>query len=295
MKISTKSNAPKIAGITAFSLGIVKLIAGILSGSMAVLSSAIDSMMDCLVSLFNYFAIKKADEKATQKFNYGFGKIEALMATAEGVLIILIGVFIFYNSIQKISANNHEIDFGVAFWVMIFSVVVTAILIAFLNAQLAKTNSLIIKADILHYKSDFYTNLGIIATLLIVKLTGFLIIDCIVGILISIYIIISALKLIKEGVYVLLDGSLESEIVQTITDFITKCPEIRGFHELRTRKSGEVCFFSLHLVFNSEISLQKAHNIGDEIENFIRENFTNFSWVIDLHFDPADDSKKNSL
>ena len=289
--MQSKLNAPKIAGITAFCLGGVKLAAGLISGSVAVISSAIDSIMDCMISFFNFLAIKKSDSEATKQFNYGFGKLEALMASCDGLFIAGIGCFIFFSSIKKIASNDHSIDFGIAFWVMLFSTIVTFFLVLFLPKQFKLANSLVIKADILHYKTDLFTNIGIIITLILIKITNLVIIDCIVGILISIYIIFSAIKLIKDGIYVLLDGALDNEIVNDIKNKIAKTPEISDFHNFRTRKSGDTCFFSAHLVFNSDISLKKAHDIGDEIENFLKEKYNFYTWQIDLHFDPTDDSK----
>lgn len=285
-----KSNAPKIAGTLAFLLGIVKLVAGILSGSVAVLSSAIDSMLDCLISIFNYFALKKSTSSANRRFNYGFGKIEALMATLEGLFIIVIGVFILYTSVKKTLEPDGAFDFGVAFWVMIFSFLATGGLIAYLSKVAKATGSLIVKADMLHYKSDFFTNLGIIVTLVVVKLTGLVLIDAVVGFLIGGYIIFSAIALVKEGVLILLDSALPEEMITAIEAFVRDQPDVKSYHDLRTRKSGETCFLSAHLVFSPTITLEKAHAVGDKIEAFAREKFAAFTWVIDLHFDPKDDS-----
>lgn len=291
--VEKRTNAPLISGLIAVFLAITKLIAGLMSGSMSVLSSAIDSMMDSLVSAINFFAIKKASDDPNSKFNYGFGKIEALMALGEGIFIILIGNFIFYSSIQKLITPEVDINFGIAFWVMVFSFVMTGGLIIYLNSMAKKTNSLIIKADALHYKSDFFTNFGIIIALLVIKFTGFVMIDAIIGILISIYIIYSAIKLAKEGVYVLLDGALDDEIVRDIISYIDNHEEVRSFHFLRTRKSGDTCFFSTHLVFNPNITLYNAHSVGDDIESYVSQKYSGYNWVIDLHFDPTDDSKES--
>ncbi|CZE48757.1 cation diffusion facilitator family transporter [Campylobacter geochelonis] len=284
------SPAPIAAGLTAAGLAIFKFIVGIASGSISVLASAIDSMLDCLISALNYFALKKSTASSNSHFNYGYGKIEALMALFEGTFIVGIGAYIFYESIRKIMSGNHTPDLDSAIVVMSVSFVATGLLILYLKREAARTNSLIIKADALHYKTDFFTNLGIIVALVIIKFSGFYIVDAIFGIIISGYIAVSAIGLIKEGVYVLLDGAIDAKIVKQITDFISKDPHICGYHDLRTRESAKTYYLSAHIVFNPQITLLQAHNAGDEIEDFIRKTFNKNNWVIDLHFDPTDDS-----
>lgn len=289
-KILDKQKAPVIAGGVSVFLACMKLVVGIFSGSMAVLSSAVDSMMDFLVSALNFFAIKKSNENPNSKFNYGFGKIEALMALMEGIFIILIGIFIFAGSIKKLIYPESGVGIGTAIYVMLFSSMITFCLVFYLNLVCKKTKSLIVKADALHYKTDLFTNLGIIISLVIIKVTGFVMLDAIIGILISVYIVYSAISLAKDGVYVLLDGALDDEIVKDIVAFIDAHKEVTSHHCIKTRKSGDTCFFGAHLVFDNEITLLKAHSIGDEVEFYIQDKYSKYKWVIDLHFDPEDDS-----
>lgn len=282
--------APIVAGTTAVLLAIIKLIAGLMSGSISVLSSAIDSMLDCLISGFNYFALRKSKQGPDDKFNFGYGKLEALVALLEGAFIIGIGIFICIQSIQKFYAKNHDFNIDVGLYVMILSFVITGILILYLNFVSKKSGNLIIKTDALHYQTDFLTNLAIIITLIIIKFTGLTIIDAIFGIIVSIYIVFSAIKIIKEGIYTLLDGAIDENIVDDITKFIISRDDVTDFHDLRTRKSAKTCFFYIHMVFHPGISLSKAHAIGDEVEHYIQTKYDSYSWIINLHFDPIDDS-----
>ena len=152
-----------------------------------------------------------------------------------------------------------------------------------------KTQNLIIKADALHYKSDFFTNLGIIAALVVIKFTGLTIIDAVFGVVISGYIVNSAIALMKDSFGVLLDKALEPQIVVKIEEIISSKKEIKSFHGLATRKSSDICYMSVHLVFDKEISLFKAHEISNEIEDEIRVEFGEFRWEITTHLDPYDD------
>ncbi|ASM40249.1 cation transporter [Campylobacter sp. RM12327] len=285
-----EKTAPIVAGTTAVLLAIIKLIAGLMSGSISVLSSAIDSMLDCIVSGFNYFALRKSQQGPNDKFNFGYGKLEALVAFLEGLFIIGIGIFICIQSIQKFYAKNHDFNIDIGLYVMILSLVITGILILYLNFISKKSGNLIIKTDALHYQTDFLTNLAIIITLIIIKFTGLTIIDAIFGIIISIYIVFSAIKIIKEGIYTLLDGAIDENIVDDITKFIISRDDVTDFHDLRTRKSAKTCFFYIHMVFHPGISLSKAHAIGDEVEHYIQTKYDSYSWIINLHFDPIDDS-----
>lgn len=277
------------AGTTAFLLAVVKFIAGIYSGSVSVLSSAIDSMLDLLVSALNFFALRKSQAAPNAKFNFGYTKLEAMAAMFEGILIIAIAAFIFYESILKFRADETNIDINSSLYVMIFSLLVTGALVAFLNSVAKRTNNLIIKADALHYKSDFFTNLGIIVALIVIKFTGFVIIDAIFGIAISGYIANSAIALMKESFGVLLDEALNPQIVTKIEEIIGSKSEIKSFHDLTTRKSSDICYLGVHLVFDRDISLLKAHRISDEIENEIRSEFKELKWDITTHLDPYDD------
>ncbi|ALV24265.1 cation diffusion facilitator family transporter [Campylobacter iguaniorum] len=286
---------PVIAGSVAVVLAIIKFSVGLASGSMAVLSSAIDSLLDCLVSALNYFAMKKSSANPNAKFNFGYGKLEALVALFEGAFIVGIGIFICYSSAEKIINPKQSIDVGAGFIVMIISLVMTGLLVLYLKSVYTKTGNLIVKADALHYQTDLITNAAILAALFAIWLSGYEIIDALFGIGISIYIVFSAISLVREGVYILLDGSLELDKVEEIIEIINSKPDIKSYHYLKTRKSGDKSYFSVHLVFDPDISLSLAHKIGDEIEDDIKAKINNTKWVFDTHFDIEDDRDKEEI
>ena len=289
-KITLQKKATIVASITSFTLVIIKVVIGLISGSVAVLASAIDSILDLAISMFNFFAVTKSEEEANQKFNYGKGKIEALAAVIEGTIIIMSGLYIFYMAIEK--AINEKVTqyLDISIVVMLISITITAILVLFLNHVAKTTNSLVIKSDALHYKTDLFTNAAIIFSLVAIKFSGFEIIDSIIGSIIAIYIIYSAYMIIKEGIYMLLDGSLDQEMVQQIEDAIKNTKDITDYHFLKTRRSGKVNFVDVHLVFNPEILLVDAHEIGDRVEEKIHKIDKTSEWVINIHLDPYDDS-----
>ena len=184
-----QKKATIIATTTAFFLMIIKFFMGIISGSVAILSSAIDSLLDMCMSLFNLFAVHTSEKNPDHIYNYGRGKIEAVAAFLEGILITVSGIFIFSESIQKILYNESLKDVSIGIVVMMFSVMVTFCLVIYLTFVVKKTNNLVIKADLLHYKTDLFSNTSILLALAIIYFTDFYYIDAIFGILISVYIL----------------------------------------------------------------------------------------------------------
>jgi len=178
-------------------------------------------------------------------------------------------------------------------YVMLVSLAITIALVLFLNYVAAKSNNLVIKSDALHYKTDLYTNVAILISLVIVNQSGYYIVDSIIGGAIAIYIIYSAYEIIKEGVYILLDASLDEELVDEIKKIITNEPGVNDYHFLKTRKSGKDFFVDVHLVLSPEISLLEAHRISDRVEEKIEKLNTEANWVQNIHLDPYDDSVIN--
>ena len=291
--MTLQKKATIISSSTATLLIVIKLFIGILSGSVAVLASAIDSVLDLIVSAFNYFAITKAEQPANKKFNYGKGKIEALAAVIEGTVITVSGLFIYYSAIKKAIYHEPLEHLENSIIVMIVSLVLTIALVLFLNYVAKKTRSMVVKSDALHYKTDVLSNGAILVSLILIQVTGFELIDSIMGVVISIYIIHSAYEIIKDGVYILLDASLDEEIVEGIKNIILGEKEISDFHYLKTRKSANTNFVDVHLVFSPGISLMRAHHAGDRIEEKIKELIPDGEWVINAHLDPYDDSEMN--
>ena len=291
--MSPQKKATIIASATATLLIFMKLSVGIISGSVAVLASAIDSVLDLIVSAFNYFAITKSEQPANQKFNYGKGKIEALAGVIEGTIITISGLFILYEAIRKSISHQEITHLDVSIYIMLSSLVITLLLLGFLNHVAKKTGSMVIKSDALHYKTDVLSNSAVLVSLVLVHFTGFYLIDTIMGVIIAVYIIYSAYEIIKDSVFILLDVSLDEQIVEQIRQIIVAEDEISDFHHLKTRKSANTNFVDVHLVFNPTISLLSAHQTGDSVEDKIKALIPDERWIINAHLDPWDDSTTN--
>ncbi len=300
IKVERKSTplekkAPLVATAVSLFLAIIKLIFGVVSGSVALLASAVDSIMDMFVSVFNFLAIRLSDRSPDEKFPFGYGKVEALAAAFEGLVVTVSGFYIIYEGVMKIIHKESVEKIGSSIVVMVVSIITVGFLVWFLSYVHKKTGNMVIKADLLHYKTDLFSNSAVLLSLGIIYFTDWFWIDAIFGIAIGIYIVREAFELIEEGVFVLLDASLPEDEVKKIEEIITHDRRVSDFHFLKTRQAGKVKFVEVHIVLKPDISLLEAHKIGDSIEDKIREIDKEYIWHILIHLDPFDDSQMHDL
>ena len=294
MKNSPQKQATIVSSSVATLLVLVKLIIGISSGSVAVLASAIDSLLDTAVSIFNYFAIKKSEEQPDELYHYGKGKIQAIAAVIEGTVITISGIYIIYVALKKLSTGGVTTLLTPSIFAMLFSIVVTYFLVQYLLKVAKETSSIVIKADALHYKTDLWSNAAVLVALALVSLTGIDSIDAIFGLGIGIYIIYSAYEIIVDGVEILLDRALDEEVVSKIGNIISSHSEVTSYHWLKTRTDGSANFVEFHMVLQPNMLLLEAHRIADEVEDQIMLLDTGKKWIITPHFDPYDDEEMNN-
>jgi cation diffusion facilitator family transporter len=293
MKMSPQKRATLVSSSVATILVIVKLMIGVASGSVAVLASAIDSLLDMLVSIFNFFAIKKSEEHPDEVYQYGKGKIQAIAAVIEGTVISISGLYIIYVAIEKLNSGSVTTLLTPSILAMLFSIIVTFVLVKYLSRVAKETDNLVIKADALHYQTDLWSNAAVLIALGLVYVTGIDAIDALFGLGIGVYIIYSAYEIIQEGVEILLDRALEGEMVATIGEIISQHPEVTSYHWLRTRTDGTTNYIEFHMVLRPNMLLLEAHRIADEVEDKIFLLDTKKKWVITPHFDPYDDEAVN--
>ncbi len=293
LEYSKERRATIVATMTATLLAFIKLIIGIMSGSVSVMASAIDSILDTAISIFNFFAIKKAEEEPDNNFQYGKGKVQAIAAVIEGVIISVSGLYIIYNAIEKIILHKKTEYLGTSLTVMLISITITFFLVKYLEKIYKETNNIVIKSDALHYKADLLSNGAVLFAIVLVYITGLDFIDAIVGFAIGAYIIYSAYEIIQDGILILLDKSLDAQIVAKIGEIISNHPKVRGYHWLKTRTDGKVNFVEFHLVLDPKMTLEEAHEIADDIDCKIIALDKQKGWYINPHFDPYDDEEIN--
>jgi cation diffusion facilitator family transporter len=292
--MSSQKKATVVSTSVATLLAVTKLVIGIASGSVSVLASAIDSLLDMAVSMFNFFAIKKSEEEPNRFYHYGKGKIQAIAGVIEGTVITLSGIYIIFVAIDKLRSGKETTLLSPSIIAMTLSIVVTYILVRYLHRVAEETDSIVIKADALHYKTDLWSNAAVLVALGLVSMTGYDGIDALFGLGIGLYIIYSAYEIIVEGIEILLDKALDTETVAKIEKIISTHPEVTGYHWLRTRTDGTTNFVEFHMVLRPSMLLLEAHRIADEMEDRIIALDENRRWVITPHFDPYDDEEVNN-
>lgn len=293
IKISPQKRATLVSSSVATLLLIVKLVLGVASGSVAVLASAIDSLLDMIVSIFNFFAIKKSEENPDSEYQYGKGKIQAIAAVIEGTVITISGIYIIYEAIKKLNSGSVTTLLTPSIIAMIFSIIITYLLVKYLLKIARETDNLVIKADALHYQTDLWSNAAVLVALGLVYMTGIDAIDAIFGLGIGLYIIYSAYEIIQEGIEILLDRALSGEMVANIGEIISNHSEVTSYHWLKTRTDGSTNFVEFHMVLRPNMLLLEAHRIADQVEDQIYLLDKKKRWIITPHFDPYDDEHMN--
>ncbi|KGQ42646.1 cation diffusion facilitator family transporter [Gallibacterium anatis] len=273
-----------LAIFTAFFLVSIKAIAWWKTGSVSILAAITDSLLDLLASFTNMLILRFALMPADDNHSFGHGKAESLASLAQGMFICGSVVFLFLQGIQRLHSpeiTDHNI-WGIA--VTIVSVIMTAILVSFQKYTIKRTDSPAIKADSLHYQTDLFMNLGILIAL-VISYYGFVMADAICALIIAVYILINALKMVAESVQMLLDVALPEEEIAEIKKIAQRHPKVLGVHDIKTRRAGAVRFIQLHLELEDNLPLMMAHDITEELEQELQQAFPNSDIMI--HQEPT--------
>jgi ferrous-iron efflux pump FieF len=246
-----------------------KLVAWVMTGSVSVLASLVDSMMDVAASLINLFAVRYALMPADHEHRFGHGKAESLAGLAQTTFIAGSAVFLILQAVDRLLHPRPLEDVGIGVGVMVFAILATLVLLIFQRHVIRVTGSTAIKADALHYTTDVLTNASIIIALLLSGY-GWQGIDALFALGIAAYILHSAWRIGHEAFQLLMDRELPDEQRQRIRHAALGNSRVRGVHDLRTRRSGHDIFIQMHLELDDELSLVDAHAIADEVEASIR-------------------------
>lgn len=273
-----------LAGILSISLSVflsaIKIIATIYTGSLAILSSLIDSFTDVLASSITFVAIKYSTKPASSEFRYGYGKVEALSSFIQALFITISGVYILIDGIRRFFTPREIDDSALGIFIMIISLCLTIALVIFQKHVIKKTNSLALKGDSAHYIVDIATNISVIVALIIINYTGFLWVDNLIAIGIAIYLLHNAYELAKDSITMLLDQELIGGIREDVENIILKQECTKGVHDLRTRSLGGTYIFEFHLELCPSISLTEAHTQAHQVEEAILAKYPNAQVVI---------------
>lgn len=280
------NNKIKTARLSIYSntiLIILKLVVGLISGSVSIISEAIHSTMDLLAAIIAFFSVKASDKPADEEHPYGHGKYENVSGVIEALLIFIASIWIIVESIKKLIHPKAIESIGIGFIVMFISAFVNHIVSKKLYKVAKEEDSIALEADALHLKADVYTSLGVGIGLLLIWITGLNYLDPVVAILVAIFILKEAYHLLMSAFAPLLDVKLSEEEIKIVTEQINKHKSVYcDYHNLRTRKSGRLKYIDLHLVFPENMTIKDAHDLCDVIENDIEKLLANTEILIHI-------------
>ncbi|QGT77986.1 cation diffusion facilitator family transporter [Guyparkeria halophila] len=256
----------------ALTLIALKLAASITTNSVSLLASLIDSTMDLLASLVTLVAVRIALQPPDEDHRYGHGKAEPLAALAQATFIAGSGVFLMIQALQRLIRPQElsAIDWGVG--VMIFSMVATLALVSFQRYVIAKTRSPAIKADAAHYTMDFLVNASTIAVLILAGY-GVVWLDPAFAATVGVFVLYSAWKLGRESLDQLMDREVLDGTEMRVAQIATAHPSVHAVDQIRTRLAGRTMIIQLYLYLDNHIDLNRAHQIGDEVEARLLRTF----------------------
>jgi cation diffusion facilitator family transporter len=272
---------------SAFLLASGKFAVGVVSGSLGVLSSAFDSLADIFMSGVNLVSIRKSMDPADTTHPYGHGKVETLATVFQAVVIGGTGVWVVREGVLRLIAGRvpESADAGIV--VMGVALAASWYVSRRIRRAGEETGSSALLADSLHFATDVYTNAGILASLLVFRITGWKWLDPGVALLVGAYILVAAGRLLFSAIHDLMDRGLPEEDVERVRRIIDDHrPMVVDFHALRTRRSGSARHIDFHVVVCRESKLEDAHKVADHLEKEVRQAFGNAHVV--THVDPCE-------
>jgi cation diffusion facilitator family transporter len=269
------------------SLLILKLVVGLITGSIAVLSDALDSGEDLVASAAALFSVIIARRPADWEHPYGHGKVETLAAAVEAGVIGLGGAFIVYQATERIIHGGRDVDVGLGLIAMAVAAVLNTLVSRYVGRAAKATESLALASDAKHLQTNVVQALAVFTALLLVRFSGINLFDPIVALLLAAYLWFAAFGLLRNAVAEIMDVRLpEEEERQIHQSLLAHQPEVRGFHGLRTRRSGRQRYVELHLLVDPARTLQEVHDLCDQIEAETKSRLPGA--VITIHPEPDD-------
>ena len=283
-----KFRAAVLSVTTSVTLAAIKCAVALVSGSLAVLASAIDSILDIVMSGVNLFAIRQGAQPADAGHAYGHGKFETMASLIQALIIGGSGVWIFIESIHRLSRNTVPTRLSEGMVVLAVSIPVSWLISAYLARVGKETASIVLQADSLHFRVDVFTNLALLAGLAAMHFFQLPKLDAILSALVAIYIFREAILLIREALRDALDAQLPAEVLARIEEAAHSGePEFFKIHNLRTRAIGSRKMIDFHLNVCKHLSVADAHRITDRIEQAIKNELGDAD--VTIHIEPCEE------
>jgi cation diffusion facilitator family transporter len=285
---ASRSRAAALSIASNSALIILKLIAGAVTGSVAIITEAIHSAIDLLASIVAFFSVRQAETPADASHRYGHEKFENVAAGVEGMLILVGSGVIVYTAVDHLVEGTEIESLGFGIGVIAFATVVNLIVSQYLYRRAAATDSAALAGDAAHLRTDAMTSLGVLVGLALVSVTGETWIDPVVALVIAVAIVYTGLRVVAGSWRVLVDEALPADEMASIQQAIESFGErgVAGYHALRTRRAGPRRYVDVHVQFRSGTTLEEAHAIAHELQRAIRERLRGADVLI--HLEPED-------
>lgn len=263
----------------------LKLVAGVLTGSIAIITEAIHSSVDLIASIVAFVSVRKAGEPADEDHPYGHDKIENLAAVIEGLLILVGAGIIVFESVRRLVDPPEVHSLGIGIAVIGFSVVANLVVSAYLYRQARATESPALEGDAAHLRTDAMTSAGVLVGLVLVEVTGLEWIDPATALFVAVAIVAAGLRILMRSSRVLVDEVLPEEELAAVREALEvdhRAPEIASYHKLRARRAGSRRYIDLHVQFREGTTLDRAHEVSHELQAEIRDRLGRADVLIHL-------------
>ncbi|MEA2188043.1 MAG: hypothetical protein QOK16_3054 [Solirubrobacteraceae bacterium] len=290
--LATHSRYPPTVKTRAASLSIasnalliaLKLAAGAITGSVAIITEAMHSSIDLIASIVAYVSVRKADKPADADHPYGHDKIENLAAAIEAMLILVGSGIIVFESVRRLSTGAEVHSLGVGIGVIAFSVLANVGVSSVLARRARETDSPALEGDAAHLRTDAATSAAVLAGLVVVELTGATWLDPVVALTVAAAIVYAGVRLLMRASRVLVDEALPPEELDAVRAAVAEFgPQgVAGYHKLRARRAGSRRYVDLHVQFVAGTTLEDAHATAHRLQDAIRERVRGADVLIHL-------------
>lgn len=284
--IRAKSAAAALSIASNSVLIAIKLAAGAITGSIAIVTEAVHSLIDLVASVVAFVSVRKADEPADADHPYGHEKVESLAATIEGMLVLIGAGIIVYEATHRLVVGAEVERLGVGIAVMGFSVLANLLVSTVLFRRAREHESPALEGDAAHLRADAFTSAGVLVGLGLVQLTGIAAFDSITALIVAAAIVAAGLRIIRRSSGVLVDEALPDAEMDRIEAAIAaaRTAEVAGYHKLRARRAGSRRYIDLHVQYRSGTSLERAHELAHEMRDRIEAEINRAEVLI--HVEP---------
>ena len=283
-----KASAARLSIASNTALILLKLVAGAVTGSIAIITEAVHSSIDLLASIVAYFSVRKADEPADDEHLYGHAKAENLAAALEGALILVGACVIVFEAVRRLVNGSDEVS-HVGFGIVVIgvSMAVNIAVSGYLYRQAAIHDSPALEGDAAHLRADALTSLAVIVGLVLIQVTGIEQLDSIVALAVAGAIVYAGIRIVTRSSRMLMDETIPAEELDIVKEVIQSyCgEELAGYHKLRARRAGSARYIDVHLQFRPGTSLEGAHAMAHSLQAAIQERLRNADVLV--HIEPA--------